>query len=327
MPPVSLSSASGLRPMSAFVVIGLVVITVATWIVFLSFDRAASQPRRLRTDPGLSPAYSISDAQGRSLARFVPRFDLEMSPRSMWQAHTPALMAREISVALGGWRSPEELLERFFPDANEGVIEVRTWDLSVRQANQLAAWIEEGVGQVPLEGIWIESRPHADGRSSFFRLFWQPEVLLSKRVREEHGTTSPTKWTRRLADGVSAALREPEPPSRDPEERIRRRDEVWSAMLPRACSRPLEGLPSDRILALRKIVKNVGSMYKKTDASLKNIKLQKAQEQQVAPVRKKVDTAADALGEEIDDWIMLHEKARKHATLYLEELEEMERSV
>jgi len=258
MPPVSLSSASGLRPMSAFVVIGLVVITVATWVVFLSFDRAASQPLRLRKDVGLSPAYSISDAEGRSLARFVPRFDLEMSPRSMWQAHTPDLMAREISGALGGWRSPEELLERFFPDANEGVIEVRTWDLSIRQANQLAAWIAEGVGQVPLEGIWIESRPHADGRSSFFRLFWQPEVLLSQRVRKEHGTTSPTKWTRRLADGLSAALREPEPPSRDPEERARRRDEVWSAMLPRAYCRPLEGLPSERMLALRKTLKKQG---------------------------------------------------------------------
>jgi len=258
MSRVSLSSASGLRPMSAFVVIGFVVASVATWVAFLSFERAAGQPHRLREDVGLLPAYSISDARGRSLARFVPRFDLEMSPRSMWQAHTPDLMAREISAALGGWRSPEELLERFFPDADGGVIEVRTWDLSLRQANRLAAWIEEGAGPVPLEGIWLESRPQADGGSPFYRLLWQPEVLLSQRVRQQHGFTSPAKWTRALADGISAAVREPEPPSRDHEERTRRQDEVWSALLPRAFSRPLEGLPAEHVLALRKTLKSQG---------------------------------------------------------------------
>ena len=81
----SLVSASGLRPMSAFVVISAVILCVGAKVALIAGD-GEERLARVVEERGERPAYSIFDAEGRPLAHFVQRCDLEMSPQSMWQA-------------------------------------------------------------------------------------------------------------------------------------------------------------------------------------------------------------------------------------------------
>ncbi len=267
MSRATFSSASGLRPMSAFVVVAGVVAAVAGRVTHLTAQRAADQPSRLRTELGADPAYAITDVHGRTLARFVPRFDLELSPRSMWQAHTPEVIAREVSAVLGGVPSAEELMQAFLPDARGGVIEVDAWDLAPRQAHRLAEWIDHGLalaarstrrsGSPPLQGIWLEEK--VSGTSRVWRVAWKPTVLLSVEERTAHGARSAWSWARSIASGIDTCLRESvarvPPGSRIEEERLR---SVWSALLPTAYERALEGIAADRVLELHALLEREG---------------------------------------------------------------------
>ena len=257
MADVTLSSA-GIRPMSAFVVIGSVVLLVAGWVAWLTETRHGRQPIRAQERLGTPPAYAIQDRNGRPLARFVPRFDIEMSPRAMWQAHTPAHMAARISQVLGGSPTALELEARFLPDAVNGVIEVDAWDLSARQANALARWIDGGDdGKRPgVEGMWLE--PSASGTQTW-RLLWQPGTVLSVEQREAQGYASAWTWGRNIANQIAAALRDPAiPEPRGTQERDAMRAEVWSALVPRAWCRPVEGIASERALELRDLLEEEG---------------------------------------------------------------------
>ena len=256
-PSPSFASASGLRPMSAFVVVGVVLFVVAGWLVEVNLRAEASQPERIVEDESDPFPYSIQDGTGRTLARFVPRFDLEMSPRSMWQAHTPARMAHAISDALGGAPSPAELLDAMLPDAVDGVIHVEDWELTPRQALRLQEWIDSGggSGQGAIDGLWVLA-PELVGeeRRPRYHVAWRPEVLLSEGVREEHGYKSAWAWGRALAYGIDTALggsvREEEADGR----RILtddRRDAIWDALFPTAFTRPIVGLSPERALELR----------------------------------------------------------------------------
>ena len=256
MAHAALSSASGLRPMSAFVVIGAVVLLVAGWVLRFSLS-SASQPGRLRVEEGERPAYSIADSKGRTLARFVPRFDLEMSPRSMWQAHTPRRMAATIAGILGGSPGEDELLAAMLPDATDGVIAAEGLAIDANAAQRIRGWIASGAGteKGPLEGIWLEERADAT-----FRVVWQPEVLLSEAVRERCGSRSAWRWARRLADGLARALHEPtlEQPLLASADAQRQRDQVWKALLPSAFCRPIVGIAPECVLPLREELERQG---------------------------------------------------------------------
>lgn len=241
--------------MSAFVVVAAVVLAVAGWTARLALGGAA-QPRRVRQEQGILPSYSIEDRSGRVLARFVPRFDLEVSPRSLWQAHTPRRIAEAVSVALGGHPSQQECLAALLPDAEEGVIEVEELDLAPGSAQRIHDWIEDGAGSGTgrLEGIWIE------GQGERLRLLWRPEVLLSEEVRRRHGTSQAWRWARRLADGLDSCLRGPPLEPRllpEPEARSRR-DAIWKALLPTAFCRASCGIPPDLVLPLRQELERQG---------------------------------------------------------------------
>lgn len=253
------TSASGLRPISAFVVIGIVVFAVAAKVVRLSYARGSTQPARVSVERGLPPAYRITDTEGRVLSHFVPRFDLIMSPRSMWQAHTPVHMAKRISETLGGEPSALDLLDCMLPDAEEGVIEVKAWDLSARQANRLQEWVNSGAGTAtsPLGGIWI-NRIEGPG-TPHYRLFWQPEELLSKAQREAHGYSSPWAWARRIGSGLERCLRTPGVP--DPNtssEWDERRARIWADLIPRAWCCAVKGISSEVALELRDLLRREG---------------------------------------------------------------------
>lgn len=256
-PHAALISASGLRPMSAFVVVGSVVLSVAVWVARLA-AHAAEQPDRIRSDEGERPAYAIAARDGRTIARFAPRFDLVLSPRSLWQAHTPRHMAEALSGRLGGVPSAEELLARLLPDADaRGEIHVRGWDFNRRQTQRLHAWIESGAGSElgRLEGIrYEEAGPGA------WRLVWQPAVLLSKEVREAHGVSAAWRWARRIADGLDACRRDVPLDGRllsDAQARALR-DGVWRKLIPSAFARPVTGVAPDLVLSLRECLEEEG---------------------------------------------------------------------
>ncbi len=246
--------------MSAFVVIGTVVLVVAGWVGWLTDRRGAERPALAREEAGVPPSYTITDTTGRVLANFVPRFDIEMSPRSMWQAHTPSHMTAEISRVLGGSPSPAELEALFFPDAIEGEITVDAWELSARQAHELNGWIEGGAEGLdePVRGIRVEAIG-GDRRTRTWRLVWCPTELLSVEQRERHGYDSAWRWGRHIANRIAACLRDPSAPEpRGSIERERMRSEVWSGLIPRASCRPIEGIPSDCVLALRDLLSKEG---------------------------------------------------------------------
>lgn len=249
-PHEALISASGLRPMSAFVVVGAVVLAVAVWVVRLAAGDAV-QPERLRSERGPLPAYTLVARGGEELARFAPRFDLELSPRSLWQAHTPRRMAEALARVLGGRPGPDELLAAMLPDADEqGWIRVEAWGLAPRQAQRLHEWIEDGAGSGAgrLEGIRL-----VRAGERLFQLEWRPETLLSEELRRAHGVPPAWRWARRIADGIHLALHEVPLGSLlvSEAEATRAREEIWRALLPTAFARPLRGIPPERVLALR----------------------------------------------------------------------------
>lgn len=250
-PHAALISASGLRPMSAFVVVGSVVLSVAVWVARLA-THDATQPDRIRSDEGERPAYAIASREGETIARFVPRFDLVLSPRSLWQAHTPQRMATALSSALAGTVSPEALLAGLLPDADaRGEIHVEGWDFNRRQTQRLHEWIESGAGTElgALPGIRYE--PTGAGA---WRLVWTPTVLLSEEVRRAHGVPAAWRWARRLADGLDACRRDEPLDMRMLSDAQARgvREAVWKALVPSAFARPVRGMAPDLVLPLRK---------------------------------------------------------------------------
>jgi cell division protein FtsI/penicillin-binding protein 2 len=247
-----LASASGLKPMSAFVVVAAVVVAVVVQVGRLSLVAGRESSHPTRVERGERPSYRIDDRIGRPLARFVSQLDLELSPRSMWRAHTPDLMARELSAALGGVPDARTLLAAMLPGAEDGVIRVEDWDLTPREADAVVGWIHAGgrhvagAGGESLPGVWLEQTEDP----LVWHVAWDPAVLLSSETRKAHGFTGPMTWTRFLADGLVIALPERLGVAADDLERrgVRGnrvdlcRDAVWRAWFPRAWCRPVEDL-------------------------------------------------------------------------------------
>ncbi len=260
-------SESGYRPMSAFVVIACVMVWVAIAVADVTLAGERSDERWV-DEPGLAPAYDIVDARGRTAARFVERFDLVVSPRSMWLAHTPDHMAFVIAAALDdGYdvRDADALLRRMLPDATEGVIEVSGLSLTPKQATAVLAWRASGAGEgPPLNGIDVALDAEA-GAPPSYKLVWQPAVLLSKEERELHGERRPSRWTRRLLDGLSVCLNTPgravvagatDPLKPEANEACRKF--LWERLMPTGHCVAVEGVPPHKKLALEALLRKEG---------------------------------------------------------------------
>lgn len=249
----SFESASGLRPASAYLMIGIVLAVVCgkSWILACEEDH--SQPRGTEKSEVLpAPDFNVVDREGRSLAQSVQRMSLRLSPRSMWQAHTPDDMAAKIAELLGEEFTARDLAAEFFPSARAGVIRVThaDWVLDYSAAQRVEGWAHD----LRLDDlIWlVRSKDRAE-----WRLHWRPLDLLSVATRREHSTgkkaMAPIAWSRVLADGLAFArqpeLRElEEPPTR--REIEARRSAVWAALLPCADTIAVEALPPESVLAL-----------------------------------------------------------------------------
>ncbi|MBL8859456.1 MAG: hypothetical protein JNL28_13170 [Planctomycetes bacterium] len=232
-------SASGLRPASAFVLIGFVLALVAVRAAILSLYDEGDQPRNLTRLPILPVGFDIVDAAGVPMARSVDYLELVASPNALWQAHTPDWMARRLAAALGRPESADQLIEDLLPDAENGVITARIdretpLVLDEAQKDRVVSWLVRGTTdpdeiRAPIQGFRLV-RTAQPGR---YHLAWIPRTVLSESERERHGYKKPLEWTRRITDDLSAcllgdAIREVD----NDEARTKLRSRVWKVLMP-----------------------------------------------------------------------------------------------
>lgn len=254
-------SASGLRPASAFVLIGAVLCLVGLRGAQIAVVDEGEQPRNLTQLEMPEVTFDLMDARGIPLALSVESLELVMSPNAMWQAHTPDKIANELSRVLGGSFSPERLLERMLPDAELGVIRVdpHALRMSSEQAARVHRWVEAGsldpdAEPVRIEGLWV----HPGAVPGEFGLTWVPRVVLSEVTRLRHGVSRPLDWSRRIADDLTACIASPEVAHSidTEEERKAWRKAIWDALLPSQFKSVVKEVPASAALAVHELLKN-----------------------------------------------------------------------
>lgn len=256
-------SASGLRFATAFTLVTAVLVGIVVRTVRLCLDGEGERRTALPTEELPPPEYDVLDRDGRVLAMSVRTIDLVVSPRAMWQAHTPRRIARKLSDALGGDPSPDELLARLLPDAEEGVITVDPdalpRPLDAPRARRVRDWLRgvdprDGEVGTPLRGISLVRA--GDGGLT---LAWEPAVLLSAEERARHVGTKcpPLTWSRRIADDLAACLYGEEAARTDRTDDARltaQRRAIWRALMPCGETVALDGVPAERAEALEEVL-------------------------------------------------------------------------
>ena len=240
-------SASGLRPASAFVMIGCVLALVGAWVSRTVVSGGERRRPWTREESSPDPEYSIHDREGRPLALFVEQLGLVMSPNAMWQAHTPVYMAECLAEVLGV--DAQALLAAMLPDAEDGIIEVDL-DLDETQAHRIQRFADLGQldgddpGAGPVAGLWVQWNP----ARSAFRMHWAPEVTLSPAARKPHGCEeNPLRWGRLLADGLAQCIEgELFSEHASSQELVERRAAVWELLMPATFAEVLEDFPAER---------------------------------------------------------------------------------
>ena len=138
-------SASGLKPMSAYVVVGAVLAMSSGRLFQLSqAEVRASAFVKSNVEHRAPEDYRIVDREGRVLAASVPSYDLLLSPQVMWQNHTPLRIAKSIALSMGqndAWA--EALMHAMLPAGHYGWRRVDVWPLSNAEAARLGDWVTE----------------------------------------------------------------------------------------------------------------------------------------------------------------------------------------
>ena len=231
-------SASGLRPAAAFVLIGLVLLLVAARAGKIALADDGEQPRNLTQLPMPPVTFDLVDADGAPLAISVDRLELVMSPNAMWQAHTPARLAQKLAESLGPPYTAQGLLAKLLPDrARDGLVHARKDPLRLDRAaaHRVAEWLARGTHDpkspnVPVQGMWVVPTPSPEE----FELVWDPVSALSEEARVAHRAKSTIDWSRKIADGLIAAVHGPsaEGLTDTEEELIAERKRIWDALMP-----------------------------------------------------------------------------------------------
>jgi len=248
-------SASGLRPASAFVAVGLALLAVTGRAAQIAFLAPGDQPDPLRASEAPWPRFEITDGGGRPLAFSVECFDLTVSPRAMWRSHTPEHMVARLAEALGEDLAEDDraaLLERVLPTDPDGGLAPRAPRLlrfDASGAERVRRWLERGV--LPEAGEELASAEHGRPIEGFelvplepglLTLRWRPALVLAETTRVAHlgpaAARHPDWWTRRilgdLAGLVDPALAEEflEPRGLDAAgRRAALRDGIWDELL------------------------------------------------------------------------------------------------
>ncbi|MFT7668765.1 MAG: cell division protein FtsI/penicillin-binding protein 2 [Planctomycetota bacterium] len=250
-------TASGLRPAGIYMGIVVVLLLVCGRAWFLATHGDHTQPTgSVKVERLPAPDFDIVDRDRASLAMSVQRMDLRLSPRSMWQAHTPREMAQGVVDLVGGGVTVESLLAEFFPSAKAGVIRIKSlqWRMGFDEARRVERWAHElGID----DHLWVE---RAKDRAEY-RLHWRPVELLSRETRSKHSlgkkVIAPIVWTRILADGllearapVGAGARSEEEEAQTFKELEHQRSLVWRALIPCADTIAIKDLPATSVLGL-----------------------------------------------------------------------------
>jgi cell division protein FtsI/penicillin-binding protein 2 len=258
---VSFESASGLRPAVAYLFVAAVLLMVAgkAWVLV---DRQQSEgverPEREVTQHMPAPDFDIVDAKGRELAMSVQRMDLAMSPRAMWQAHTPRRIAERVAPLLvdatGQGPSVDELMDRFLPTPEgSGWISLseKGWRLDFQMASRVREWIASLGLESGFQLVRENERPIWD-------LWWCPELVLSEESRDPNGEGDPPRldawaWGRMLADGLGRALwpdLEVYHKKTNWKERDEQRARIWRVLMPSAETVVFRGVPPSKVTEL-----------------------------------------------------------------------------
>jgi len=239
---------SGLKPLgmlSFCVVLFMVIAGRVTDGVVNGSGEAPTEPLVSRTH--INPQWDVIDREGRVLATDSRWLELSMSPRAIWQGHTPERIARGLSACLDeeksvGWRAT---LDKMIPDASFGVIQVSLMGESEGDGTQverfiadgeirrLDEWLLEGESGVPVNGMWLQPV----GSAGRYRVCWMPELLLGEATREAQGYRQerrdgsgyidrPAAWCRRIATRLAPCF------GLSGLEAARARDEVWKLLMP-----------------------------------------------------------------------------------------------
>lgn len=241
-------SASGLRPASAFLFVTVVLAMVAAKSVAFGVIEEHEQPSAKAVHEPPRPDFDLVDREGRVLARSVERMDLVMSPRAMWQAHTPRRIADKLAEALGpACGGPDALLAAMMPDARGGVI--RACGSLFAMDRDAALRVRDWYVANDVDGFEVVSSTKGDA----YDLLWAPEDALSEAVRARHagemGPPSPTTWGRALADGLARCL-VPEGELADPTDDValrKQRRRVWTGLMHAADTVAFEGIDPSRV--------------------------------------------------------------------------------
>ncbi|MBK7876355.1 MAG: hypothetical protein IPJ77_11465 [Planctomycetes bacterium] len=237
MTAIPTRSASGLRPAAAFVIVGSVLCLVGARAGKIALADDGTQPRNLTQLPMPPVTFDLVDSKGTPLAISVDRLELVMSPNAMWQAHTPARMAQLLAERLGAPYTAESLLARLLPDRRGGVVRVQKDPLRLDAASaaRVAAWIAHGstdpeASSVRVDGMWVQPTQVPGA----YELVWDPLTALSEEARDAHRAKSTIDWSRRIADGLIAAVHGEAAAERtDTEDELNaERKRIWDALLP-----------------------------------------------------------------------------------------------
>jgi cell division protein FtsI/penicillin-binding protein 2 len=259
--PDRFQSASGLRPASAFVLIGIVLCLVGAKAVKIALHDEGEEPANLTEACGPKINFDLCDARGRPLAVAVEYLELVMSPNAMWQAHTPDKTARELAQILGPEFTAERMLDLVLPDAKHGVIDVDggLFAMNADQAGRVQSWIRNGTTEPDAESVPIAGMAlHATRVAGEYGLSWSPAIVLSEKTRVDHKKPRALDWSRQVADDLYVCLEGRESFDRlDTDEALNtQRRKIWNALMPTHFRSVVKNVPPQTAMELFKLLKN-----------------------------------------------------------------------
>jgi cell division protein FtsI/penicillin-binding protein 2 len=248
--PKQFVARSGVKPFGILISCVLVLVAVTAQMVMgvVEHPEEVGYPRRNRVH--VSPTWAVLDREGKTIAGDVRKRVLEMSPRAMWQAHTPKRIAEGLNSCLDAERriGTRAVFDLMVPDAVDGVIQVSGAKLQIdrRQMLLVEAWsdeLEEGVSAASA-GLWTE----LDLTNGYWTLAWMPELLLSEEMRKAQGQRSPLLWTMNIADCLSGILFDGEAD----------RGEIWELLMHDCNQIVLDDLSFDEIERIEGFLESEG---------------------------------------------------------------------
>lgn len=253
-----LTSASGLRPASAFFALAGFLALSGVWVARVALGDAPERVSWEQVEEDPKPAFSVVDRNERPLALFVQRLDLVLSPNALWQAHTPRQLAERVQAVLQLDESPEQLLARMLPDAPNGVATMQHF-LTPLEAERVERWLAcgspDGAGSLPaIRNMWVERR---DG---FLRVAFRPADLLDEPERAardaQRYSKNPLRWARHIADGLALAIFGDAAivPGGDELQLAEQRAWVWKQLLPSTWAVAVRGFPAERAPQLAELL-------------------------------------------------------------------------